>query len=140
MYYPAKFKREVTGYSVSFRDIPEALTQGDSYEEALAMAKDALLTAMGFYYESYRPIPLPSKPKNDEVKVEVNANAIVKILLYNEMIKQHIKKSQLARLLNIRPQQVTRLFDFKQSSSLDTMDAAFKVIGKTLQFEVRKTD
>ena len=34
------------GFVVTFRDIPEAITQGDTLEEARAEAADALLTAM----------------------------------------------------------------------------------------------
>jgi antitoxin HicB len=36
---------------VSFRDIPEALTSGNTMEEAREMAEDALLMAMAFYFE-----------------------------------------------------------------------------------------
>ena len=39
------------GYMVSFVDIPEALTQGETVAEAMEAAKDALLTAFDFYFE-----------------------------------------------------------------------------------------
>lgn len=45
---------------MSFPDIPEALTQGDSYDEVMEMAKDALETALTFYFEDGRSVPLPS--------------------------------------------------------------------------------
>lgn len=36
MLYPATFEKEDSGlYAVSFRDVPEALTCGDSYEDSL---------------------------------------------------------------------------------------------------------
>ncbi len=38
MEYPAKFDREADAYIVSFPDVPEAHTQGDTVEEATAMA------------------------------------------------------------------------------------------------------
>ncbi|PBR91615.1 hypothetical protein COD47_23365 [Escherichia coli] len=38
------------GYMVSFVDIPEALTQGETVAEAMEAAKDALLTAFDFYF------------------------------------------------------------------------------------------
>ena len=41
MYYPAKFTpAEEGGYVVTFRDIPEAITQGDDMTEAVEMAED----------------------------------------------------------------------------------------------------
>ena len=49
MFYPATFTLEENGgYTVSFRDIPEALTCGDNLDDAKEMAQDALITAMDF--------------------------------------------------------------------------------------------
>ena len=41
MQYPAVFEADIDdgGYVVKFRDIPEAITQGDDDAEAMAMAK-----------------------------------------------------------------------------------------------------
>ena len=62
MKYPATFTpAEEGGFVVTFRDIPESITQGDDEQEALFMATDALLSAMDFYFEDKRPVPAPSK-------------------------------------------------------------------------------
>ena len=67
MYYPAKFTpAEEGGYVVTFRDIPEAITQGDDMTEAVEMAEDVLQSAMDFYFEDQRPAPLPSAPEEGE--------------------------------------------------------------------------
>ena len=64
MFYPATFTLEENGgYTVSFRDIPEALTCGDNLDDAKEMAQDALITAMDFYFEDRRSVPMPSKPR-----------------------------------------------------------------------------
>ena len=61
MNYPARFEPDVNGgYSVTFRDIPEAITQGDTLEEARHEAVAALVTAMDFYFEDNRSVPAPS--------------------------------------------------------------------------------
>jgi predicted RNase H-like HicB family nuclease len=39
------------GFTVSFPDVPEAITQGDNEQEAVTMAEDALVTALSFYTE-----------------------------------------------------------------------------------------
>lgn len=70
--YPAKFTKETDGaYSVTFRDIPEAITQGDTLEEAKQMAGFALTTAFEFYREFIRKIPVPSETEDGEVLVTV---------------------------------------------------------------------
>ena len=37
------------GYIITFPDIPEAITQADTWDEVLEVAKDALETALSFY-------------------------------------------------------------------------------------------
>lgn len=59
MLYPAILEPDGGGFMVSFPDIPEALTQGETLEEAREMAADALATAMEFYAEDGRPVPPP---------------------------------------------------------------------------------
>ena len=46
--YPVKLKRDKAGgYVVTSRDIPEAISEGDSREEAIREAGDALAVALG---------------------------------------------------------------------------------------------
>jgi antitoxin HicB len=72
MYYPARFEpAEEGGFVVTFRDVPEAITQGDDKEEAIEMARDALRSAMEFYLEDKRAIPLPSALEPGEELVEL---------------------------------------------------------------------
>lgn len=50
---------EEGGYVVTFPDVPEAITQGDTEEEALRNGLDALITALDFYFEDRRTVPIP---------------------------------------------------------------------------------
>lgn len=131
MHYPAIFTQEDDGYVVTFRDIPEAITQGDSYEEALAMAEDALATAMEFYFEDNRAVPLPSKPQKGEVLVTMPISVWSKVLLLNEMLKQNVSQVELAKRMSIKPQQVTRIVNLEHTTKIDTLAQAFKALGKT---------
>ena len=61
MKYPATFTPDPDGgFVITFRDIPEAIAQGDDEAEALAEARSALATAMDFYFEDRRAAPAPS--------------------------------------------------------------------------------
>lgn len=87
MYYPAKFEpAEEGGFVVTFRDIPEAITQGDDEQEAIDMAKDALRSAMDFYLEDRRAVPLPSAVEPGEVLIELEPDVAAKVLLLNDGI------------------------------------------------------
>lgn len=66
--YPAIFQKEETGYSVFFPDLQGCQTEGDSLEEALFMAKDALSIYIFDLEEDKKAIPHPSNPT--EIKLE----------------------------------------------------------------------
>ena len=57
-YYPAVFHPEEVGYSVFIPDIEGCCTQGDTMDEAVEMAKDAI----GLMLEGASEYPQPSTP------------------------------------------------------------------------------
>jgi len=134
--FPARFEKERDGYVVTFRDIPEALTSGATKKEAMEMAADALATAMEFYFEDRRPVPMPTKARKGEELVELPASVAVKVLLLNEMLKENMTPSKLAKKLDASPQTVTRIVDLHHATKIDTLADAFKAMGKTLNFSV----
>ena len=68
--YPALLTpEEHGGFLVTFRDIPEAITEGETFEEALRMGADALATVLDSYYEDQRAAPAPSDPRHGEYLV-----------------------------------------------------------------------
>lgn len=87
MYYPAQFTpADEGGFVVTFRDLPEAITQGDTEQEAYEMAADVLLSTMDFYFDDMRPVPLPSSAQDGDKWVELPPSVFSKVLLFNEML------------------------------------------------------
>ncbi len=62
--YPAVFSPEDSGYSVEFPDLPGCCTCGDSLEESLSMAKDALSLFLVELEDEKQDIPEPSSIKS----------------------------------------------------------------------------
>ena len=62
------------GFFVSFPDVPEALTGGDNRAEALAMAEDALGTALSMYVEAREAIPVASAALPGQALVAVGVS------------------------------------------------------------------
>ena len=132
--YPANFEpAEEGGFVVTFPDIPEAITQGEDEQDALLHAADALETALDFYFDSERTVPPPSKPKRGQYMVELPASVSAKVLLLNEMNAQKIRPAELARRLQVTPQEVTRLINLRHTSKIDGIAVALKALGKTLE-------
>jgi len=135
--YPAKFKpAKEGGFVVTFRDIPEGITQGESVEDAMIQARDALETALDFYFDDRREVPAPSKARRGERLIELPASLSAKVLLLNEMVRQRVRPADLARRLHTTPQEITRLTDVRHRTRIDSIAAALQALGKRLELRV----
>lgn len=134
--YPARVARDGDGFIVSFPDIPEALTGAATKAQAPEMAVDALTTAMDFYFEDRRLVPAPSAPKRGQVMIDLPPSVGAKVLLLNEMIAQGTRLADLARRMNVHPQEVTRLTDLHHPTKIDTIAQALKTLGRRLELSL----
>lgn len=136
MKYPAKLTRDENSYLVTFRDIPEALTEGDTHEDAIEMGEDALLTAMDFYFEDNRRVPMPSRKQKGEVYISLPMSASTKVMLLNALLEGQISQVELAKRMSLSPQQVTRIVNLEHSTKIDTLEKAFKALGKEMKVAI----
>jgi antitoxin HicB len=138
MEYPARFVRDKVsgGFVVTFPDVPEAITEGDSVEEAMAMAQEALELALTFYVDASKDLPKPGILKKGMRLVPVPALSEAKFMLYGALRSARVRKVELARRLGCSPSQVDRLLDIKHKSKLDRLQAAFAALGKRLSVQV----
>ncbi|MBF0220488.1 MAG: type II toxin-antitoxin system HicB family antitoxin, partial [Gammaproteobacteria bacterium] len=59
--YPIELTPDDNGtVLVTFPDVPEAITFGADRDESLLYAVDALETALSFYVNDRKPLPVPS--------------------------------------------------------------------------------
>lgn len=136
MFYPVTLTKDTNGtVLVRFPDVPEAVTFGDSREEALQHAIDALLSAFDAYMKDRRDIPSPSERKG-KFGVQVPALDASKVALYQAMREQRINKSELARRLHWHLPQVDRVLQVRHGSQLEHLEAAFAAVGKCLNIVV----
>lgn len=134
MKFPAKFTpAEEGGFVVTFPDFPEAVTQGEDAEDALVHAADLLESVIDWYIADGKPIPEPARLKRGQRAVELPASYSAKILLLNEMARQKVRPAELARRLNVTPQEVTRLLNVRHATKIDGIAGALKALGKTLE-------
>jgi len=133
--YPIRLTRDDNDtLLVEFPDIPEAVTFGETKEDALQRAEDALATAIEAYIKDKREIPAPSKV--DGPSVMLPALVAAKVDLYRTMRKQRIGKAELSRRLKWHAPQVDRLLDVHHGSQLQQMEAAFLALGKRMTITI----
>ncbi len=71
--FPAIFEPDSGGYVITFPDVPEAITQADSLEEAYDRAADALGVALGGYSERGWATPTPSRAQPGQHLIQLSA-------------------------------------------------------------------
>ena len=133
--YPVNLRNDGDFITISFTDIPEAHTFGNSREHALEMAKEALETAMEFYFDDQRPVPMPSQPRRGQAVVELAPSVAAKVLLLNEMLRQKVRPAELARRIGATRQEVNRITNLKHATKIDRIDTALRALGKRLYLD-----
>lgn len=87
MRYPARFAEALEGgFVVTFRDIPEAVTQGDTEAEAMEMAEDVLVSSIEHYLNERRTVPMPSPALGGDRLVQLPPGVAAKVLRLNEQL------------------------------------------------------
>ncbi len=131
--YPVSIEPTSTGgFTATFRDVPEALAEGRTLEDVQKLALEALIISIDFYRDDFRAYPAPSKPRKGEALIRLPASAAVKVLLLNAMVEKNCRPADLARKMDIRPQEVTRLLNIRHKTKLDTLERALNALGYEL--------
>jgi antitoxin HicB len=120
---------------VRFYDIPEAITQGDSLEEAIGNASDCLEAALEGYIELGRAFPARAAVQPGEagpgytvVEVAVAPALAARVLLADAMKAQHLTKVALAQRMG-RDEKVVRRIISGKGASLDLTLEALRAVG-----------
>lgn len=123
--YPATLTPDRDGgFTVTFRDVPEAIAEGDGREEALLRAEDALESALAMYIAAREPLPKPSAAQSGEAMVPLSALGMVKAALYEAMREQGVGNAALARRLRWHLPQVSRVLDLRHASKMEQLETA----------------
>mgnify|MGYP002768753218 CR=1 FL=1 len=135
--YPVQLiDNEEGGYILSFRDIPNMNTEIWDLKELNKTAIDFLITALDLYFEHKKIFPKPSKAEDGEVLVSLPISVVAKMLLLNTMVSSNIRISDLARKMNIKPQEASRIVDLQHNTKIDTIQNALQSLGKELQLNI----
>ena len=138
--YPARFGRgDMPGVLVvTFRDVPEAITQGKGEKDALWQAADCLEEAIAGRIDGGREIPKASKGARGERLIPVPAQMAAKAALYLAMREAGITNVQLARKLGCDEKEVRRMLDPRHPTKLPRIKEALDVFGKRLIVSVEE--
>ena len=136
--YPAKFARDRKdgGFVVSFRDVPEAITQADSLSQCLDAAAGALQAAIEGRIMDGLEIPVASRAKRGERLVAVPIQTALKAALYIAMRERGITRVELARRLRIDEKEARRMLDPHHATKAERLEQALAVLGRHAELRV----
>ena len=141
--YPCNIRRDeeeanLTGreaYNVTFPDVPEAITCGWSWEEAVEMAEDCLGLALSFYFDREEDIPTPSKPTGNQVLIPVPILVAAKLTVYTVLRERGIDEEVVADKLGLTKESTRRLLNPVYRTHLSQVEKALKAVGRSLVIE-----
>jgi len=126
------------GFTVTFRDVPEAITEGDTREEALLRAEDVLESALAMYIAAGVPLPVSTKVEADEELVSLSALGMAKTALYDAVRDQGVGRAELARRLRWHFPQVAHVLDLRHASRMEQVEAALAALDFRLVVDAAK--
>lgn len=133
MQFPATPTRNEDGTTtVRFRDLPEAITFVEAGDDLVSQAADCLQEVLAARIADREPIPEPSFAEAADIEIWLPSLTAAKALLWRAMLREGVRKAELARRLNTDQKGVDRLLDFKHASRPDQLDAAFAAMGLRL--------
>jgi len=135
--YAYTVERQENGWwLVRFPEIPEALTEGETDEEARANAVDCVIAALEGYMKAGMPIPRPTAPDRGSRRAVLPSLVTAKLAVYETMRNRRWSKVKLAKELALPENSVRRLLDLRHSSHIAIVDAALAKMNAELSIDL----
>jgi antitoxin HicB len=135
MRYAVRIRKDSNDtFLVTVPDLPDAITFGESLDDAKLQAVDAIETAMMARMADREVIPEPKA--SGRYYVELRPAVAAKVALWNAMLQQGLGKAALARKLKWHLPQVDRALDVRHESTLSSLVEALAVTGNALSISV----
>ncbi|MEJ0013509.1 MAG: type II toxin-antitoxin system HicB family antitoxin [Bauldia sp.] len=128
--FPARLESHRGTVIVSFRDLPEAITEGRDRTAALHEAIDCLDTALLFRIKEGAPMPSPSRLRAGEVAVAASPSIAAKAAFVRAFAESGLTRVALAAALGVRETEVRRMLDPDHGTKLDRLNEGMRALGR----------
>src|SRR6266567_4314044 len=137
--YRYTLEREENGWwLVRVPGIPEALTEGQTKDEARDNALDCVIAALEGYMKANRPLPRDKEGHLRSDRVVLPSLVTAKLAVYETMRARGWTKVKLAKELGVPENSVRRLLDLYHSSHMWVIDEALAKMDAELSIELPK--
>ena len=135
--YGAKIEKNQEGrFEVSFRDVAGALSYGETFEEAVFNASEALDGVLAVALETGTEIPAPTPVKVGEVAIPVGLSVAAPVMLYLTRQSAGMTMAQVARAMEVSYQRYQQLEQPGGNLTMKTLQAAASAMGAMVELRV----
>ncbi len=131
-------RQENGWWLVRFPGIPEALTEGETEEEARANAIDCVVSALEGYMKARKLLPREGAGNSGPDRAVLPSMVTAKLAVYETMRALGWSKVKLARELGVPENSVRRLLDLHHSSQMWIIDEALAKMNAELSIDLPK--
>ncbi len=131
--YPAKIEKQDDGYLVTFPDLENVLTYGETMEEALQNAEEALNGCIESDFERNFAVPASTSITAKNIfNIPVAPHIAVAVMLRS--LRADRSQTEVARQLNISYQVYQRLENPRKANpTVKTLEKIARVFGKRIE-------
>jgi antitoxin HicB len=135
--YRYTLEREENGWwLVRFPGIPEALTEGETEEEARANALDCVIAALEGYMKAGKPLPRRGASHTGGNRAVLPSLVTAKLAVYETMRARSWSKLRLAKELGMPENSVRRLLNLRHESHMWIIDEALRKMNAELAIDL----
>lgn len=133
--YPAKIVPDHHGYVVTFRDLKNVFTEGDTYEEALFNAQEVLDLLLLDMAQDGLDIPEATPCRKNEVLVTVSPEVAVPVLLHKLREERHYSMADVARSMGVSYQNYQQI-EAGKNITLKSLKRAAAALGAIVEIKL----
>jgi antitoxin HicB len=136
--YRFTLERQENGWwLVRFPAIQEALTEGETEQDARANALDCVIAALEGYMKAGKPLPRPGALSGADRAV-LPSLVTAKLAVYETMRSRGWSRARLAKALDMPENSVRRLLDLRHNSHMWLIDQALAKMNAELPVDLPK--
>ena len=133
--YAAKIVPDDGGFVVTFRDLKNVFSEGDSFEEALFNAQEVLDILLLDMAQDELDIPEPTVCHKGEVPIAVSPEVAVPVLLHKLRKKRHCTQADVARSMGVSYQSYQQI-ELGKNITLKSLKRAAAALGAIVEIKL----
>ncbi|MDX2165245.1 MAG: type II toxin-antitoxin system HicB family antitoxin [Gammaproteobacteria bacterium] len=134
--YGAKIKHDGKGYLVTFRDIENAFTDGETFEEAIFNAREVLDLMLLDRIEKGDEVPKPTSLRKNEIPIMPSPDVSAPVLLHLLRKNTRFSLAEVAKAMHVPYQSYQRMESSGKNLTMKSIKRAAQAMGAVVEIRL----